>query len=86
MSHDLQKRALAARDARLALLDLRQIVDDIAGITNDAERAAVGTAINPRQKHDASADLRSARERLESPAFEAKLAEVRHKLKAASGF
>jgi hypothetical protein len=86
MSHDLQKRAMATRDARLALLDLRRLVDDIACITDDAERAAVGTAIDPHHREDAAADLRAATERLEGPDFTAKLADVRAKLKAASGF
>ena len=86
MSHDLQKRALAARDARLALLDLRQLVDDIACITNDAERAAVKTAIKSGDAGDASQQLERASQRLEGPDFTAKLADVRAKLKAASGF
>lgn len=86
MSSDLQKRALAARDARMALLDLRRLVDDIAIATDDAERAAVGTAISSRQTRDSVTQLRIASERLESPAFTAKLSEVRAKLKTAAGF
>jgi hypothetical protein len=86
VSHDLQKRAMAARDARLALLDLRQLVDDIACITDDAERAAVRTAIKSGDARDASQQLEIASQRLESPDFVAKLADVRAKLKAASGF
>lgn len=86
MNSDLQKRALAARDARQALLDLRSLVEDIAVITTAAERAAVKTAIKSGDSLDASRQLRSAVERIESPAFTAKLADVRAKLKAASGF
>jgi hypothetical protein len=51
MNTEMQRRALAARDARLALLDLKSVVDEAAQTTDAAELEAVHLAMSPR-KHD----------------------------------
>lgn len=81
-----KQRALAARDAHVALIDLKRIVEEIARTAIDAERVAVGKAINHDAQNDSHAQLQQATERFDSPEFTAKLSEVRQKLKAASGF
>jgi hypothetical protein len=44
MNTDMQRRALAARDAHLALLDLKRVVDEAAQTTHAAELEAVHLA------------------------------------------
>lgn len=56
MNTELQKRALAARDAHLALLDLKKFVDEAAQTTHAAELEAVHLAIRPRPTENISND------------------------------
>jgi hypothetical protein len=86
MNHQLQKQAVAARDAHLALLDLKQIVDEAARTAHDAELEAVGLAIHSEHGGDVRSTLRSAVDRLRSPNFESKLSEARTKLDLAIAF
>lgn len=44
MNTDMQKRALAARDAHLALQDLKKVVDEATQTTHAAELEAVHLA------------------------------------------
>ena len=44
MNTEMQRRALAARDAHLALLDLKKVVDEAAQTTHAAELEAVHLA------------------------------------------
>ena len=83
MTTDLQKRALATRDAHLALLELKKLVDEAAQTTHAAELEAVHSAIHPRQGDDIRARLRVVVDRLKSPIFESTLMEVREKLEIA---
>jgi hypothetical protein len=76
MTTDLQKRALATRDAHLALLELKKLVDEAAQTTHAAELEAV-------QGDDIRARLRVVVDRLKSPIFESTLMEVREKLEIA---
>lgn len=62
------------------------MVDEIAEAAHDAERIAAGKAIDLEAHNDSHIQLRHARERLDSRDFNAKLSEVREKLKVASGF
>ena len=84
MNHiGLQKRALAARDAHLALLDLKKLVDEAAQTTRAAELEAIGMAISSRQHGDVRTILSVVVERLRSPAFETTLTQAREKLEIA---
>ncbi len=77
---NLQKRALATREAHLALLDLKKFVDEATQTTHAAELEAVSLAISPRQDGNTLSTLRVVIERLQSPNFEAALTQAREKL------
>jgi hypothetical protein len=83
MNTDMQKRALAARDAHLALLDLKKLVDEAAQTTHTAELEAVHLAITSRPTGDISATLRAVLDRLGSTDFEAFLDRARNSLRTA---
>jgi len=80
---DMQKGALAARDAHLALLDLKRLVDEAAQRTHAAELDAVGMAISTREDRDVRTKLSTVMDRLRSPDFESALSQAREKLEAA---
>ena len=80
---EMQKGALAARDAHLALLDLKRLVDEAAKTAHAAELDAVGMAISTREGRDIRSRLSTVMERLQSPNFEATLSHVREKLETA---
>jgi hypothetical protein len=79
----MQKRALAARAAHSALLDLRALVDEAAKTTHAAEMEAVHLAIHPREPGDVSATLRKVVQRLDPGNFEETLVRVRESLQTA---
>ena len=83
MDADMQRRALAARDAHLALLDLKRAVDEAAQTTHAVELEAVHLAIRPRMDGDIASKLRSAIERLGSDAFQDSLSRARQSLQSA---
>jgi hypothetical protein len=83
MNTDMQRRALAARDAHLALLDLKRVVDEAAQATHAAELEAVHLAIRPRMHGDIASKLWSAMERLGSDAFRDSLSRARQSLQSA---
>ena len=83
MNTEMQKRALAARDAHLALRDLKRVVDEAAQSTHAAELEAVHLAISPRHGGDISSSLRDVLERLGSSSFEALLSGARQSLQTA---
>jgi hypothetical protein len=83
MNTDMQRRALAARDAHLALLDLKRVVDEAAQTTHAAELEAVHLAMSPRMHGDITSQLRSAMERLGSAAFQDSLSRARQSLQSA---
>ena len=70
MNTEMQKRALAARDAHLALLDLKKVVDEAMQTTHAAELEAVQLAISPRPAGDISSTVRTVLDRLGSRQFE----------------
>lgn len=84
MSTEMQKRALAARDAHLALLELKKLVDEAAHVTHAAELEAVHLAVRSRQGEDVRSTLRVVVDRLSSPDFEATLSQAREKLETAA--
>lgn len=79
----LQKRALATRDAHLALLDLKRLIDEAAQTTHAAELEAIGMAISRRQHGDICKSLRVVVERLQSHNFETTLMQAKEKLEIA---
>jgi hypothetical protein len=83
MNTEMQKRALAARDAHLALLDLKKVVDEAAQATHAAELEAVHLAVSPRASGDISSALREILECLGSSNFEAILSKARQSLQTA---
>ncbi|HXE33670.1 MAG TPA: hypothetical protein VN087_07145 [Verrucomicrobiae bacterium] len=83
MNTEMQKRALAVRDARQALLDLKKLVDEAAQSTHAVELEAVHLAISPRPGGDISSSLRDVLERFGSANFEAILSRARQSLQTA---
>ena len=83
MNTEMQKKALAAREAHLALLDLKKVVDEAARTTHAAELEAVHLAISPRPAGDITTALRVVMENLESTNFQTALARVRESLQLA---
>jgi hypothetical protein len=83
MNTEMRKRALAAREAHLALLDLKKVVDEATQTTHAAELEAVHLAICSRAIEETSTSLRDVLERLDSPNFEATLSRVRESLQMA---
>jgi hypothetical protein len=84
MNIEMTKRALAARDAHLALVDLKRIVDEATQSTHAAELEAVHLAFSPRAAGEVSTALRVVMERLGSANLEATLSKVRENLEVAS--
>lgn len=80
---EMQKKALAARDAHLALLDLKKVIDDATRTTHDVELEAVHLAIDVRSKGDISLKMRAVLDRLGSTDFEELLIRARQSLAAA---
>jgi hypothetical protein len=80
---DMQRRALAARDTRCALLHLRKVLQEAADTIYAAEMQAVQFAIRPKPSGDISATVKSVLDRLESADFEASLKRARQYLEIA---
>lgn len=83
MNLEMKKRALAARDAHLALVDLKRVVDEATLTTHAAELEAVHLAISSSSTGDVSSALRIVMERLGSANLEATLSKVRENLETA---
>lgn len=65
----MQKWALAAREAHLALLDLKKVVDEAARTTHAVELEAVHLAISPGPTRDSTTALRVVMEKSEINCF-----------------
>jgi hypothetical protein len=63
MNTEMQKRALAAREAHLALLDLKKVVDEAARTTHPG---SVHLAFSSRPAGDITTTLRGVMENLRS--------------------
>jgi len=83
MNVDMQKRAMAAREAHLALLDLKKVVEEAARNTHQAEMEAVHLAMVPEPTDNFAASVRPVLDRLESGDVEATLLKARQSLLAA---
>jgi hypothetical protein len=84
MNADMRTRALAARDAHLALLELKKLVDDATQATHAAELEAVYLAVSARQGDDVRMTLKVIMDQLASPDFETTLSQIREKLGTAA--
>jgi plasmid stability protein len=79
----IRKQALAARDAHLALLDLKKIVDKAARTAHSAELEAVGLAIKQSHGQEIPAARSLAMEDLRNLDFEPTMSQAREKLQTA---
>jgi hypothetical protein len=80
---NLEQGALITRDAHVAVLDLKKIVDSAAEKIRVAERETVGVAIGRRQGDDPLRTLQDAAETLQSPNFQAAVSLAREKMQTA---
>jgi hypothetical protein len=83
MKQATHKGALAAREAHLALLELRAMVETAAKEVHEAEFQAAGVAIGGRGTDSSQTTLQAAAESLRSPGFEAAVAQARDKVEVA---
>ena len=84
MNLEMQRRALAARDAHHALLALKKLVDSAAKTTHAAELNAIHMAIHPMETGDIKTVLQDVRKLLDSSSFATTLSEAREKLEVAA--
>lgn len=84
MNLEMQRRALAARDAHHALLALKKLVDSAAKSAHAAELNAIHMAIHPMPTSDIRTVLEDVRKLLDSSSFETTLSQAREKLEAAA--
>ena len=83
MNAELQKQARAARDAHMALLDLKKLVDEATETTHSAELEAVHLAVSSDASGDISTAIRTVLDRLGSQDFESSLSKARQSLQTA---
>lgn len=83
MNTEMKKRALAARDAHIALLDLKRVVDEATQITHAAELEAFHLAVSPKTSGDITIEVRAVLRTLDSADFEASLSKARENLQIA---
>jgi hypothetical protein len=79
----MREAALIARNAHLALMELKQLVDNATKKLRSAELEIVGAAIARSTTHDPIRNLRAAAETLQSPAFEAAISHARTEMSRA---
>jgi hypothetical protein len=83
LSSGMCKGALITREAYLALLDLRSLVETAVEKAHMAGLDTVGLTVSPRATGDPFHALRVASETLQSSAFDCALAEARQKIETA---
>jgi hypothetical protein len=83
MNTEMQKRALAVREAHIALLDLKRVVDEAAQTAHAVELEADHLAIRPRTAGEIFTRVRRVLERLRSNDFEGALNRARRSLQTA---
>jgi len=82
-SRKTQKAALITREAHLALLDLKKLVDSATEKTHQAELETEGQVIGTSRGEDALATLRGVAQAIGSPDFDAVLSQARMKIENA---
>jgi hypothetical protein len=85
-STKMQKFALATREAHLALLDLKALVDSATEKIHAAELEAVGLAVGHRPDAGALRILRAAADALRSPNFDVAVSQAREKMETAAAW
>ena len=83
MNSEMQKRALAAREAHEALIDLKRVVEEAARTTHAAELEAVHLAIDSKGPGEITTKVRTVIDRLKSPAFDGALRRALQSLQTA---
>ena len=84
MNVQMQKKALAARDAHMALLRLKKLVEDAAETTHAAEFEAIQLAISSSESANVTATLQVVTNQLKSAHFDTALSQAIEKLEAAT--
>jgi pimeloyl-ACP methyl ester carboxylesterase len=79
----VRRQALAARDAHLALLDLKKLVDNAARTAHAAEIEAVGLALRQNYGQEIPSGTSAAMENLRNLDFEPGMSQAREKLRMA---
>jgi hypothetical protein len=82
-SQSMQRAALRTRDAHLAMLDLKRIVDSATERVHAAELEATGLAIGRSHANDPLKTLRLVADTLRSSDFEAAVLEAKAKMETA---
>jgi len=82
-SQKMQKTALVTRDAHLALLDLKKLVDSAMEKAHAAQLQTVGQAIGSVRGEDALRTLRTVAEAIGSPNVDAAVTQARMKIETA---
>jgi len=83
MNHAAHRRALAAREAHSALMELKDMVETAAKRVHAAEFEAARTAVDGKEEGLQPTPLQAAAESLRSPSFEAAVAQARDKVEVA---
>jgi hypothetical protein len=86
LSRNMQQGALMTREAYLALLDLKSVVESAVEKTRCAGFHTIGMAVDPKYSGDPLATLNSALEALRSERFEGAVAEARNKVETAAAW
>ena len=84
MNLEMQKKALAARDAHMALLRLKKLVEDAAETTHAAEFEAIHMAISSSESPQITSTLQVVMDELKSSEFDNALSQAIEKLEAAT--
>jgi hypothetical protein len=80
---NMYQGALIAREAHLAMLNLKSLVDNAVETIRSAELDSIGLAVNSRKVGDPLRTLRNAAESLRSAKFETALSLARARTDAA---
>lgn len=83
ISRGTHKGALITREAYIALLDLKSMIEKAAEKAHVAGLDTVGMSVSPRPLGDPLRALKMASDTLQSPAFDSAVAEARAKIDTA---
>ena len=83
MRKETPQKALAAREAHQALVELKKLVDEAAKTTHAAELESFHVAFHSGHQRDIQRTLQDVVDLLQSPTFDAVLSRAREKLETA---